>query len=97
MRRRWLGSLLTAVLCAGPVSAQRFDIEAMESFAARLFERMDLDRDGILSEHEHARTHGGGFFVDYGLLDLNGDGQVTKAEYLLAVRRYHPAPRRESI
>ena len=50
MRRRWLGSLLTAVLCAGPVSAQRFDIEAMESFAARLFERMDLDRDGQVGE-----------------------------------------------
>ena len=97
MKTWWLSSLLATVLWAGPVAGQRFDGDAMEAFAARLFERMDLDQDGVLSEQEHVETQGGGFFVDYALLDLDGDGRVTKAEYLLAVRKYHAVPRREPI
>jgi hypothetical protein len=89
--------LLLILSWAGSAAAQRFDSEAMESFAARLFDRMDLNQDGTLSEDEHVQTRGGGFFVDYALLDLDGDGQVTKPEYLLAVRKYHPAPRGKPI
>ncbi len=93
-RSRYAAIVLAAVALSpfGLVHAQgqRFDLEMMETFAARLFDQMDLDHDGILSKAEHLQTQGGGFMVDYALLDLNGDGSVTKAEYLLAVRRYHP-------
>ena len=80
---------IAPVLALSAVCAQNFDAEAMEAFASELFDRMDLDADGTLTEEEHERAHGGGFMVDYRLLDLNGDGSVTKAEYLGAVRKYH--------
>lgn len=76
-----------SIVCGA--AAQMPAPEAMESFASRLFDRMDLDGDGVLSFAEHEHTRGGGFQVDYRLLDLDGDGSVTKAEYLVAVRKYH--------
>jgi hypothetical protein len=69
--------------------AQGVDPKRMESFAAALYERMDLDGDGRLTLEEYEHTQGGGFKVDYDLLDLDRDGAVTKGEYLLAVRQYH--------
>lgn len=78
--------------------AQGFNTEAMESFAAQLFDRMDRNQDGLLSEQEHVAAKGGGFNVDYRLLDLDGNGSVSKSEYLMAVRKYHPPhPRGEQI
>ena len=74
---------------AAAVCAQEVDPQRMEAFASSLFERMDLDADGVLSPQEYEHTQGGGFKVDYALLDLNGDGAVSKREYLLAVRKYH--------
>lgn len=70
--------------------AQEFNTEAMAAFASRLFDRIDLDHDGRLTEMEHHVTRGGGFMSDFKLLDLDGNGVVTKDEYIDAVRRYHP-------
>lgn len=92
---------LTPLLCclvATPAEAQGFNTDAMESFAAQLFDRMDRNNDGVLSAREHTESNGGGFNVDYKLLDLDGDGSVSKSEYLMAVRKYHPPhPKGEQI
>jgi hypothetical protein len=90
MRRRLQFALpwLTVAVIAAPL-AQGVDPKRMEAFAASLYERMDLDGDGRLTQEEYEHTRGGGFKVDYALLDLDRDGTVTKKEYLLAVRQYH--------
>ena len=82
-------TLAGALLLALPAHAQSVDPERMESFASMLFDGMDLDGDGRLTEQEYTETDGGGFAVDYRLLDLDGDGAVSKSEYLVAVRKYH--------
>ncbi len=84
-------------LLAGAAHAQGFDKKTMEAFATGLFEQMDLDNDGFLTSEEYAHTDGGGFSVDYHLLDLDGDGVVAKAEYLRAVRQFHPPTQQEAI
>lgn len=70
----------------------------MVAYASRLFDRIDLDHDGRLTAIEHHVTRGGGYITDFRLLDLNGDGVVTKQEYIDAVRKYHsPAGPRKLI
>ncbi len=88
MKRIMLALIHLSVITGA--GAQGFDMRAMESFAARLFDEIDLNNDGSLSPEEYKETDGGGFPVEYRLLDLNADGIVTKSEYLLAVRKYHP-------
>lgn len=88
---------LVLLLLVGGARAQGFDARTMEAFATGLFERMDLDDDGFLTSEEYAHTRGGGFPVDYALLDLNGDGVVTKSEYLIAVRKFHPHTEQKAI
>ncbi len=95
---KYILMLLTAALglIIGPAAgAQGFDTGAIEAFASRLFDRIDLDRDGLLTHQEHEQARGGGYWVEYGLLDLNRDGVVTKAEYLVATRRFHPPAHRQ--
>jgi len=81
-------------LLAAESNGQGFDTNSMESFAARLYDRIDLDHDGELTMEEYELTQGGGFPVDYQMLDLDSDGVVTKSEYLLAVRKFHPPAKR---
>jgi hypothetical protein len=88
--------LILLLLVTG-ARAQGFDAKTMESFATGLFEQMDQDHDGLLTYAEYAHTEGGGFPVDYELLDLNGDGVVDKSEYLLAVRKFHPPAHQKAI
>ncbi len=88
---------LIVLLLVGGARAQGFDTKTMESFATGLFEQMDLDHDGFLTSDEYAHTGGGGFPVDYELLDLNQDGVVDKSEYLLAVRKFHPPSHQKAI
>lgn len=88
---------MVLVLLVSGAYAQGFDAKTMELFATELFDQMDLDHDGVLTVEEYTHTDGGGFPVDYELLDLNGDGVVAKSEYLLAVRKFHPPPYQKSI
>ena len=90
-------TFLILLLLVGGAQAQGFDTKTMESFASGLFEQMDLDDDGLLTSEEYAHTGGGGFPVDYDLLDLNEDGVVDKSEYLLAVRKFHPPYHQKAI
>jgi len=86
---RRLALALPALAFATGAGAQGIDPQRMDAFAASLYERMDADGDGLLTVEEYEHSRGGGFEVDYGLLDLNKDGTVTKEEYLVAVRHYH--------
>lgn len=88
---------IVLLLLVSGARAQGFDTKTMESFATGLFEQMDLDHDGLLTVEEYAHTEGGGFPVEYELLDLNGDGVVAKSEYLLAVRKFHPPTHQKAI
>ncbi|MDX1605665.1 MAG: hypothetical protein R3202_05690 [Candidatus Competibacterales bacterium] len=82
--------LCTALLLGAPLAAaQDFDPQAMEDLANRLFEYMDQDADGEVTEAEYTATDGGGFQVRFDLIDLDGNGAVTRDEYLQAVRHYH--------
>jgi len=95
-QRKYRSRRLTIVLAIWAISiypqgnwAQGFNTEAIAAYAAKIFDRIDLDHDGRLTRMEHHVTRGGGFMSDYGLLDLDQDGIVTKREYIEAVRKYH--------
>ena len=68
---------------------------------ARLFTRLDTNRDGYLSMEEY--TQGGGFTLDsqggppsrFSNIDMNNDGWVTRNEWNMGDQRLQPA-RRES-
>ena len=86
---------VTAAAAAAPtLSAQS---SAMEAMATRIFERMDLDADGRVTEGEYRRTRGS-YGAAFRTVDLDGNGSLTLEEYLRAIRRHHaPAPEGRSV
>ena len=47
----------------------------------RLFEKLDRDGDGYLSDEEVSRSECSGLIEAFDRLDVNGDGFLTKQEY----------------
>lgn len=90
----WMMAAGLAMLAAVPAMAQTAGDDAARSRDARaaaMFDRMDADRDGMVSRAEWdaarakmaaERGKGGG----WGRIDTDGDGRITAAEWQAAGR-----------
>ena len=64
---------------------------SIEMMGSAFFQMMDGDGNGIVTALERAKAPHKEWMVDFSLIDLNGDAELTKAEYLEALRRAHPS------
>ena len=64
---------------------------SIEKMGTAFFLMMDADGNGVVSQAERANAPHIEWMVDFSQVDLNGDAQLTKAEYLEALRKAHPS------
>ena len=62
---------------------------SIEKMEAAFFEMMDADGNGVVTQSERAKATHKEWMVDFSQVDLNGDAQLTRAEYLEALRNAH--------
>ena len=64
---------------------------SIEHMGAWLLTEMDADKNGIVTRAEREASAHREWFLDFSKVDLNGDGQLTKDEYIRALRIKHPS------
>ena len=58
---------------------------------------MDANGNGVVTQAERVKAPHKEWMVDFSQVDLNGDAQLTEAEYLEALRKAHQShPSRDS-
>ena len=62
---------------------------SIEKMGIAFFEMMDADGNGVVTQAERAKAPHKEWMVDFSQVDLNGDAQLTRAEYLEALRNAH--------
>ena len=62
---------------------------SIEKMGAAFFEMMDADGNGAVTQAERAKAPHKEWMVDFSQVDLNGDAQLPRAEYLEALRNAH--------
>tara|TARA_A100001037_G_scaffold56671_1_gene48955 strand:- start:71 stop:424 length:354 start_codon:yes stop_codon:yes gene_type:complete len=62
---------------------------SIEKMGNAFFEMMDADGNGVVTQAERAKAPHRKWMVDFSQVDLNGDAQLTRAEYLEALRKTH--------
>jgi len=62
---------------------------SVEHMGAWFFAEMDADENGIVTPAEREASAHSEWFFDFSKVDLNGDGELTKDEYIKALRIHH--------
>jgi len=62
---------------------------SVEHMGAWFFAEMDADENGIVTRAEREASVHREWFLDFSKVDLNGDGELTKDEYIKALRINH--------
>ena len=56
---------------------------------AAFFKMMDANGNGVVTQAERVKAPHKEWMVDFSQVDLNGDAQLPRAEYLEALRNAH--------
>ena len=62
---------------------------SIEKMGTAFIEMMDAVGNGVATQAERAEAPYKAWMVDFSQVDLNGDAQLTRAEYLEALRNAH--------
>lgn len=71
--------------------------KSMESAAGWFFDQQDKNKDGILTQEERNQSANRDILAKFSKLDLNGDGQLTRDEYIEAFKSLHSGVRTEEV
>lgn len=63
------------------------------AFADMMFKKYDINQDGIVTQAERAKAPNQRWLMDFNKLDLDGNGELTRDEYIRAVIAIHRQPR----
>ena len=84
-----LSLLVAATFLVAPVALAGGAQDAA-AVVEHIFEQADRDGDGSLTPAEFEGAGLGNYGVSFDDSDLNGDGEVSMAEYLEIYHRHHP-------
>jgi len=70
---------------------------SVEQMGAWFFKEMDADKNGIVTPTEREASAHREWFFEFSKVDLNGDGELTKDEYIKALRLSHSASPAQEI